>query len=142
MAPTIFLTGASGCTGGTFLTVFHQRFPEIRVRALVRTPEQIEILRAFYGPTVEPLLGSLDNKKLLAAEASKATIVFQAGANHEDAIVALVEGIATSPENKSLSPVFIHLSGTSSLTDPALPYGELNPKVYSDVDDMEEVLLR
>jgi nucleoside-diphosphate-sugar epimerase len=142
MEPILFLTGASGYIGGTFLTLFHQKHPQILVRALVRTSEQAERLREFYQHNVEPVLGSMQDFELLSSEASKASIVVQGSGNEREGIIALINGIAINPANSSTSlrPVFIHISGSSNVTDPQLPMGDCLPKAYSDVDDLEEIL--
>ncbi|KFY34390.1 hypothetical protein V494_06805 [Pseudogymnoascus sp. VKM F-4513 (FW-928)] len=140
--PTLFLIGASGYIGGTFLTFLTKAHPTMSIRALVRTEKQAEILRSFYGTAIEPVIGSLEDSDLLRIEASKANIVVQAAPALETAITALTEGAALNPSNKSPRrserPVIVHISGSSNISHPVL--GDLLPRVYSDVDDLAEIL--
>lgn len=140
--PSLFLTGASGYIGGTFLTFLTKAHPTMSIRALVRSEEQADVLRKFYGSAVTSVIGSLEDSDLLHAEGSKASIIVQAGPGMDTAIAALIEGAALNPSNKSAKesdrPVFVHISGSSNISHPVL--GELLPHVYSDVDDLAKIL--
>ena len=60
--------------------------------------------------------------------------------DHERSIKAIIAGLL-----KSSAPAFlIHLSGTGLLSDWAEPalHGKLNPKVWSDIDDIDEITSR
>ncbi|KFY01958.1 hypothetical protein O988_02431 [Pseudogymnoascus sp. VKM F-3808] len=140
--PNLFLIGASGYIGGTFLTFLTNAHPTMAIRALVRSKEQADILRDFYGSAVTPVIGSLEDSDFLRGEASKANIIVQAAPALGTAIVALTEGAALNPSNNSAKesdrPVIVHISGSSNIGHPVL--GELLPRVYSDVDDLAEIL--
>ena len=140
--PSLFLTGATGYVGGTFLTLLTKAYPTISIRALVRSAEQADRLRDFYGSAVTPIIGSIEDSVLLREEGSKAGIIVQAAPPHKGGIAALIEGVALNPLNKSLRqaerPVFIHISGSSNVSHPVL--GELLPRIYSDVDDLPDIL--
>ncbi|KFY19132.1 hypothetical protein V493_08120 [Pseudogymnoascus sp. VKM F-4281 (FW-2241)] len=139
--PSLFLIGASGYIGGTFLTLLTKAHPDLSIRALVRSEEQAEILKNFYGCAITPIIGSLEDSNLLRTEASKANIIVQAAPSLNSAIVALTEGAALNPSNKSLEsdrPVIVHISGSSNISHSVL--GELLPRVYSDIDDLSVIL--
>ncbi|OBT60807.1 hypothetical protein VE03_09902 [Pseudogymnoascus sp. 23342-1-I1] len=140
--PSFFLIGASGYIGGTFLTFLTKAHPELSIRALVRSEEHADVLRNFYGSAVTPVIGSLEDSDLLRLEASKASIIVQAAPGVDTAIAALIEGATLNPSNKSAKesdrPVFVHISGSSNISHPVL--GELLPRVYSDVDDLADIL--
>jgi nucleoside-diphosphate-sugar epimerase len=139
---TLFITGAHGYIGGTFLTVLKRSQPSILVRALVRDSAQADALSNFYGWTVTPVIGSLDDLGLLKHEASAADIVIQATGDNRDAVLALMEGVALNPKNKSKRtierPIFIQISGASNVGHSVS--GENSPRVWSDVADWDDIL--
>jgi hypothetical protein len=140
--PSLFITGALGYIGGTFLTVLKRSQPSILVRALVRDRGQADVLANFYGWTVTPVIGKLEDMDLLKKEAAKADIVIQASGDNRAAVVALMEGITLNPKNKSKKtvekPIFIQISGSSNVTHDVL--GENSPRVWSDVTDWDDLL--
>ncbi|KAF1986696.1 NAD(P)-binding protein [Aulographum hederae CBS 113979] len=141
--PTLFITGALGYIGGTFLTVLKRSQPSILVRALVRDSAQADILSSFYGWTVTPVIGSLDDFSLLQQEAAKADIVIQGCGDYRDAVVALMQGTTLNPKHKSSKaserPIFIQISGSSSVGGNVL--GENSPRVWSDVADWDDMMV-
>ncbi|KAK7431327.1 hypothetical protein QQZ08_002098 [Neonectria magnoliae] len=148
MADTLFITGAGGYITGTFLTIFAEAHPTTPIRALVRSNDQAERLRSFYAPknvNVTPIVGSLDDSALLKAEAARASVVVQGCGDHLEGIMALLEGVSQhqkagrSPTPRK-DPVFVHISGSSNVRDPDLAFGDLLPRAYSDIDDLDEIL--
>jgi len=140
--PTLFITGALGYIGGTFLTVLKRSQPSILVRALVRDDAQADTLSDFYGWTVTPIIGRLDDLELLKQEAAKADIVIQATGDNRDAVIALMEGTTLNPKHKSEKmierPIFMQISGASNVGHSIL--GENSPRIWSDVDDWNDIL--
>jgi nucleoside-diphosphate-sugar epimerase len=140
--PTLFITGAHGYIGGTFLTVLKRSQPSILVRALVRDSAQADALSSFYGWTVTPVIGKLEDLEFLKQEAAAADIVIQGSGDNRDAVLALMEGVALNPKNKSEKtierPIFIQISGASSVGHNVL--GENSPRVWSDVADWNDML--
>ncbi|CAI6336278.1 unnamed protein product [Periconia digitata] len=139
--PTLFITGALGYIGGTFLTVLKRSHPSILVRALVRDESQAETLSSFYGWTVTPVIGRLDDLKYIQEEASKADIVIQATGDNREAVMALLNGTTKNPKHQSADikerPIFMHIAGASNVGYSKL--GENSPRVWSDVDDWEDI---
>lgn len=140
--PTLFITGAYGYIAGTFLTVLKRSQPSILVRALVRDSAQAKVLSDFYGWTMTPVIGKLDDLEFLKQEASKADIVIQGTGDNRDAVLALMDGVALNPKNSAKRaadrPIFVQISGSSNVTHPV--FGEKLPRVYSDVKDWDDLL--
>ena len=103
----IFITGASGFIGGSIAA--HLVRAGHQVRGLIRKPEHSGELKRL---GIEPVLGTLDDRALLIAEAQAADAVINAASSdHEGAVSALIEGLAGSGK------VFLHTSGSSIVGD-------------------------
>ncbi|CAK4032182.1 Hypothetical predicted protein [Lecanosticta acicola] len=138
MAPRIFITGGTGYIGGTVLDTLVKKHPEYELSALLRNPPSN--FPQLY-PSVTVVRGDYDNFDILSEAASKADIVIHNGnSDHEPSIKALIDGLLKS----SKSGFLIHLSGTGILADWRSPeyLGKKNPKVWSDIDDIEEITSR
>ena len=99
----IFCTGASGYIGGSVAA--HLIAAGHQVTGLVRSPEKADAVRA---RGIQPLLGTLDDGKILAQAAQAADIVVNAAsADHKGAVVAMLDALAGSGKP------FIHTSGSS-----------------------------
>jgi nucleoside-diphosphate-sugar epimerase len=99
----IFCTGASGYIGGSVAA--HLIAAGHQVTGLVRSPEKADAVRA---RGIEPVLGTLDDGKILAQAAQAADVVVNAAsADHKGAVVALLDALAGSGKP------FIHTSGSS-----------------------------
>jgi len=105
----IFLTGANGFVGGS--VAHHLIAQGHTVRGLLRDPRKAERLNAL---NIEPVIGSLDDRALLIAEARQADAVIDAAnSDHAGAVDAFIEALRGS--NKLL----IHTSGSSIIGDDA-----------------------
>jgi nucleoside-diphosphate-sugar epimerase len=103
----VFITGAGGFIGGSLAAGFVKAGH--RVRGLVRRAEQCEALQAL---GIEPVVGSLDDRELLLAEARSAdAVVNAASSDHRGALEVLIDGLAGS--GKAL----LHTSGSSIVGD-------------------------
>jgi nucleoside-diphosphate-sugar epimerase len=99
----IFCTGASGYIGGSVAA--HLAAAGHQVTGLVRSAEKADAVRAF---GIEPVMGTLDDGKILAQAARAADVVVNAAsADHKGAVVALLDAVAGSGK------AFIHTSGSS-----------------------------
>jgi uncharacterized protein YbjT (DUF2867 family) len=103
----IFVTGAGGFIGGSIAARLvrdgHQ------VSGLIRRPEQADELKAL---GIEPVIGSLDDRELLIAQAKAADgVINAASSDHRGAVEALIEGLEGS--HKPL----LHTSGSSIVGD-------------------------
>jgi len=116
----IFITGANGFIGGavavSLVAAGHA------VRGLVRDKVKADAVAA-HG--VEPVIGTLDDRALLQAEARAADAVINAASSdHRGAVEALIAGLADS--GKSL----IHSSGSSIVADLAM--GEPSERIFDE----------
>jgi nucleoside-diphosphate-sugar epimerase len=99
----IFCTGASGYIGGSVAA--HLAAAGHQVTGLVRSAEKADAVSAF---GIKPVLGTLDNAQILASAARAADVVVNAAsADHNGAVVALLDALAGSGKP------FIHTSGSS-----------------------------
>lgn len=146
---------SSGYVGGTVVGPLMRKHPEYQVVSLVRTDEQATIVKSAF-PTVETVIGDLDNSTVLEAEAVKADVVLSmflfsscidasnttidlASADHIAGIVSLIKGVGQS-NNKDA--VVIHISGTGIMTDMSNGPGNPASRVYNDTtpSDVQEIL--
>ena len=103
----IFITGASGFIGGSIAA--HLVRAGHQVRGLIRNPEHNAELQRL---GIEPVIGTLDDRALLIAEAQASDAVINAASSdHEGAVKALIEGLAGSGKP------FLHTSGSSIVGD-------------------------
>ncbi|KAF1045468.1 MAG: Aurachin B dehydrogenase [Herbaspirillum frisingense] len=103
----IFITGATGYIGGTVGR--HLAAAGHVIRGLARDPAKSDALRAI---GIEPVIGTLDDSALLAAEAARADAVINcASSDHRPAIEALIAGLAGSGK------ILLHTSGSSQVGD-------------------------
>lgn len=116
----IFLTGASGYIGGSvaagLVAAGHS------VRGLVRDAAKAEAVRA---RGIEPVIGSLDDAAVLAAEARAAdAVVNAANADHRGAVEAMLGALEGSGK------AFLHTSGSSIVGTRA--GGEAVPDIFDE----------
>lgn len=103
----IFITGASGFIGGSIAA--HLVRAGHRVRGLIRNPEHAAELRRL---GIDPVIGTLDDRDLLDAEAKAADAVINAAnSDHRGAVEALLDALAGSGK------AFLHTSGSSIVGD-------------------------
>ncbi|MCP2256592.1 Nucleoside-diphosphate-sugar epimerase [Streptoalloteichus tenebrarius] len=118
----VFLTGATGYIGGSLAARLVRDGHE--VVGLTRSERGAEALRE---RGVAPVLGTLDDRAVLAREAAAADAVINAAdSDHRVAAEALVDALAGS--GKPL----LHTSGSSIVGDDAR--GELSEHVYTEED--------
>lgn len=117
----IFITGAGGYIGGSIATGLVRAGHS--VTGLVRRAEQAEELKAL---GIIPVLGSLDDRALLIAQAQAADAVINAASSdHRGAVEALIDGLAGS--GKPL----LHTSGSSIVGD-ACGGDSTSPDIYHE----------
>jgi len=120
MIMNIFITGASGFIGGSIAVKLAQLGHT--VRGLDRNAERAADLK---GIGIEPVVGSLDDRALLADQARWADAVINAAnSDHRGAVEALIEGL------EGTGKVLVHTSGSSIVGDAS--GGVFSDKIYSE----------
>ncbi|WP_222833700.1 NAD-dependent epimerase/dehydratase family protein [Pseudomonas sp. SC3(2021)] len=103
----VFITGAAGFIGGSIATGLVQAGHN--VTGLMRSAEQADELKAL---GITPVIGTLEDSTLLAAQARAADAVINAASSdHRGAVEALLDALRGS--NKA----FLHTSGSSIVGD-------------------------
>ena len=103
----VFITGAAGFIGGSIATGLVQAGHN--VTGLVRSAEQADELKAL---GITPVIGTLEDSTLLAAQARAADAVINAASSdHRGAVETLLDALRGS--NKA----FLHTSGSSIVGD-------------------------
>ncbi|WP_250523242.1 MULTISPECIES: NAD-dependent epimerase/dehydratase family protein [unclassified Caballeronia] len=121
----VFITGAGGFIGGSIAAGLAR--DGHRVRGLIRRAEQADELKRL---NIEPVIGSLDDAALLAAEAHAADAVINAASSdHRGAVETLIGAL------EGTNKPFLHTSGSSIVGDAS--GGEASQKIYTE-DDLPE----
>ncbi|EIN13348.1 nucleoside-diphosphate-sugar epimerase [Punctularia strigosozonata HHB-11173 SS5] len=135
MAPKLFLTGTTGYIGGTVLDTLIKAHPDWSYTVLLRN---VPAIFAERYPHVRIVHGDYSSADVILAAASQADIVIHSGnSDDEPSIKAIIAGLLTRNEASYL----IHLSGTGIIDDwiEGTHLGEFNPKVWSDIDDIDAI---
>ncbi|MBG0511628.1 NAD-dependent epimerase/dehydratase family protein [Agrobacterium sp. MOPV5] len=114
--PVIFITGATGYIGGSFIELMISRgyLQDFTISALVRRERDAEMMREI---GVEPVVGSLDDSNLLRRESARASIVFNtANCDHQPSARAIVQGLSEYAKATGTRPILIHTSGAGVLS--------------------------
>ena len=150
-------TGTTGYIGGDALKVFTDAHPDWEITCLVRNSSKGAKVAAQY-PKVRLVYGDLDATDLITEEANKADIVYRklfsfsfrdsgsgssisdfANCDHEASSHAIAKGLSERSEPSH----WIHTSGTGILCWETMDkecYGEVLPKVYNDLDGVNELV--
>lgn len=105
----VFVTGASGYIGGSVSLALIRK--GCKVRGLTRSHS---VAKQLATSGIDPVIGELDDSKLLTQEASRADVVINtANADHRGAVEALLAGLMHSGKR------LIHTSGSSIVGDDA-----------------------
>ncbi|KAK3292858.1 uncharacterized protein B0H64DRAFT_363024 [Chaetomium fimeti] len=136
MPTRIFITGATGYLGGTTLDLLCKTFPDAIYTALVRTQEQAQAVASAHAG-VTPIVGDISSEAVVTAAAAAADIVIDVAGDNEAGLGHILAGLASKPNKGTL----IHVSGITSLIDPANPnLGRAASRIYSDVTDKDEII--
>ncbi|KAH7708740.1 hypothetical protein AAVH_23986 [Aphelenchoides avenae] len=124
----VFVTGAGGFIGGSIAAGLARRGHS--VVGLIRRSEQAPLLEKL---GIRPVVGSLEDQQLLAAQAKENdAVVNAASADQRGAVEALVQAMDGS--GKTL----LHTSGSGIVCDPRDPSGECGPAPIYDEDTLPE----
>ncbi|TRX91240.1 hypothetical protein FHL15_007845 [Xylaria flabelliformis] len=134
-----FKTGATGYIGGSVFAALARKHPEYDLTVLLRKPPA-NFKSQF--PDVKLIQGSFDDSDIIAEAAASADIVIHSGdGDHENALNSIITGMLRHDSKSYL----IKLSGTGTLyeyPDTTEYLGRINPKIYSDIDDIKELVSR
>ncbi|KAF2724255.1 NAD(P)-binding protein [Polychaeton citri CBS 116435] len=141
MAPNVLITGATGFIGGSVLERLTREHPEYNYTALLRNISD-EFTSTY--PNVKTVKGDYDSTDIITEAASQADVVVHNGnSDHEASIRALTAGLLQHSDATGKPSYLIHLGGTGIVADFQDPepnyHGKLNPKVWSDVDDIDAI---
>ncbi|CAG8980133.1 hypothetical protein HYALB_00011666 [Hymenoscyphus albidus] len=131
----IFLTAATGYIGGSVLDTLVKCHSEYHITVLLRTVPEGFTERY---PNVNIVIGSFNDVDLIANTAAQNNIVIHGGkTKHVGSLNAHIEGLLRRPGPSFL----IRLGGTGLIADwqDGSNYGEMNPKVWSDINDIDEI---
>ncbi|KAH8094661.1 hypothetical protein BXZ70DRAFT_352304 [Cristinia sonorae] len=129
----IFLLGATGYLGGTFLDALlkHPNAAQFDITAYIRSEEKAKQVEAL-GLGVKVVTGGLD---VVEDGASRPTIIFNfASCDDLPLTEAVLAGTKKAFNSTKVPPVIIHTSGAAMIGDNAL--GQYaSDKVYDDADE-------
>jgi len=126
----LFLTGATGYIGGSFLTKLLQSADKDKYEITVLIRSEAAAPK-FKELGIKTLVGSIENSELLTQAALDADVVVNyVDCNNLPAVQALVKGLNTKDGKRR---IFIHTSGAGSLKDEARG-NYVSEKIYSDLD--------
>ncbi|TFK76181.1 NAD(P)-binding protein [Pluteus cervinus] len=140
MSGTIFLLGATGFAGSTFLISLGKNLPQYHVVALTRGSSAASLeartksLKAHH-PNLSVVEGTLEDEAIIRRESAKVDIVVNcASSDHLVSIRGILDGLEDRQKNTGSSPIFIHVSGYGLISDNSRgqPPGP-SPKVYTDI---------
>ncbi|KOS05318.1 hypothetical protein AM493_04190 [Flavobacterium akiainvivens] len=115
--PEIFITGATGYIGGTFLHLMLQRdyLSKFIISALVCRKEDTKTMEDL---GIVPVIGTLDDFELLKRKSTEATIVFNmANCDHQQSAIAILQGLTHRFKQTNERPILIHTSGAGVLSE-------------------------
>ncbi|KAJ7047029.1 nucleoside-diphosphate-sugar epimerase [Mycena alexandri] len=131
MAPRILITGSTGYIGGSVLAAITRAHPGYAVTAILRKVSQ-NYVDAY--PRVKTIVGDYDSADILADAASQSDIVIHAGdSEHKGAMKALLRHCVGKMRKVG------EVDEESGRSAPTETFGVLSPRVWSDVDDVEEI---
>ncbi|KAI9727383.1 MAG: hypothetical protein M1834_008454 [Cirrosporium novae-zelandiae] len=143
MAPSIFITGATGYIGGDALHAIYTQHPGYSYTALVRTEEKGRQVKALY-PSIRLVYGDLNDSSLLKEECSKADIVIHTADSSDNVPAAKAIAAGLIAGHSSSHPGFwLHTGGTGILSfedSKKGVYGEENKKVFNDLTGINELI--
>ncbi|KAK6086925.1 NAD dependent epimerase dehydratase family protein [Seiridium cupressi] len=140
MAPhRVLITGVSGYIGGTILsTLLQTDEPWVRnleISALVRKTSQAETVAALGVQAV--LFDSLDQSDRLELIGQDFDVIVHAAAGwHELSARSLIIGMGKRREKAGKAVHYLHISGTSNVSDRPHTQGYVESRTFSDAEDI------
>ncbi|KAI1481938.1 NAD(P)-binding protein [Daldinia eschscholtzii] len=139
MGSKIFLTAATGYIGGTVLDTLVKQHPEYSITVLLRSVPDGFSERY---PNVNIVNGTFDDTQLIADTAAEHDIVIHGGKpKHIPSLEAQIAGLLRRRDSRPGPGFLIRLAGTGIIADwqSDTYYGKLNPKIWSDVADIDQI---
>jgi len=120
---TVFLTGATGYVGATFLQILLSLpTPPRLIRCLARDKHKGEVLATLSNQrtSVRQVDGDLGDHEMLSGLAEDFDVVIETAVSDDLGVMnALLEGMRRRSERGLDNTVFLHTSGTGTLADDA-----------------------
>ncbi|KAI0205383.1 nucleoside-diphosphate-sugar epimerase [Astrocystis sublimbata] len=145
MSPKIFLTGATGYTGGDALYALHQAHPDFEFTLLVRNEERAKLVSGQY-PNAKFVYGGLDDSEVIENAAAAADIVVHTAdsSDHLPAARAIAKGLSKGHTDEKPG-YWIHLCGTGMLQwydwdNDRYGQSPLPSQKYHDIEDIDRIL--
>lgn len=113
-----------------------ETFRDSEITVLEKAREKARVLVDRTNGKVEVVIGSLDDIDIIERECLHSDIIVNAASGHYNAALRTVKKVLISKSSKTL---FMHISGTSVLSDSLDPEHQQPDKIYSDVEDIEEI---
>ncbi|ESZ99030.1 NAD dependent epimerase/dehydratase family protein [Sclerotinia borealis F-4128] len=140
MASTkILFTGATGYVGGSILSTILQQdadfLSKYSLSVLMRKEEQARVFSAQGVNTI--LFSSLDDTEFLQKVAREHDVIINAAFGpHTAAAVAFVTGLGDRKKQTGKEVHYLHISGTSTMSDQPLSGAFLEDRIFSDTEDI------
>ena len=139
--PTLFWLGATGYVGSEALLALNKYLPKpdsYHIVALVRssTPERVAALRKLYSD-LDIIKGTLDDSDIITSVAAQADVVINtADSLHPGSVKATLAGLTERAKSHPtpLTPIYVHVSGVSIITDGCNGKNIDKPTEWSDKD--------
>ncbi|KAH9945011.1 NAD(P)-binding protein [Epithele typhae] len=139
----ILVIGATGYIGGEFLARFfkHPDINEYEITCYVRSADKAKLLESKFG--VHTAVGSFRELEKIEILAENAHIIINLGDSDDDELTrAFLRGLHKRHEKLGDVPIFIHTSGTGTLTDSGrgvrdsdIIYSDLNIEQIKSIPD-------
>ncbi|KAJ3733199.1 NAD-binding protein [Lentinula guzmanii] len=131
---SMFLLGATGYIGGSVLAVLRERFPGLKITALVRSETHFDAIRA---TGITPIHGSFENQALITEHSARADVVLNAADSDDlNLTLSILRGMKQRYESGKPKGILIHTSGVAVFLDSETTgVFDKNGKLWNDSEE-------